>query len=409
PPGYRNLDILAGLKLDFDQDPASLAGIVQETWKNLRFQHPLLAATYDGDNFIYQSPGNEEELQQWADETFLVKKSRSTPTSCPEDVMVIDRCDHPMMAYIPEDKRVVFRMPHVYADGIGTAILSQDFMVELGRLMSATTRSDRERPFREDIQNLPLGTCVAANMPELSAEWQESVRAKLPDPKTDEAIRMPTKDDAGSNILPRDTRMQRLRFTKTETANILARARKSGLKLAPFIHATMLHAAKKLAITPEQETKNHTSFMLFNLRDRCHGTPANAAHRALDYRVAFWYSQIQLGNNLYDTASALKDHYESILQEKESRAAAHIPHCEKMTPFLGDNVQHSIMISSIGNLDPIIPEKKCGALKLDEFSVTALVTSPLLFVPVQTFAGQLEVRITYNEAYHEDSQVAELL
>ncbi|KAI9933621.1 hypothetical protein MW887_008094 [Aspergillus wentii] len=405
-PGYRNFDVFVNLRLEFDRDPTSLISVARETWKNIRFLHPLLGARFDGKGFIYRSPRDEGELQQWADETFVIMEGNSLHNprpGCAENVTVLEHCEYPIMAYLPGEKRIVIRLPHVYTDGLGTVILANDFLKELSRLAATTTPP--RRSFGTDIQNLAQGVSLAAEA-DSTPETYEKEQAACPDPIEEEAICLPTKENS-SNTPPGASRLQKIRFTHNDTVNILKHVRSRGLKLTPFIHSALLHAARR-ASPSKPQTDNHTAFLLFNCRSHCRGSPAIATYDSFAYRTGMWFAQVPLKRDVHDTALGFKDEYANLLDNKVTMMSRMPPWGKKTATPLMDKMENSIMLSSFGSLDSRL-EREYGTIKLREFSTVLHVVNPVVFFVLQTFADQLELRVTYNEAYHEDSQVAELL
>ncbi|OJJ35903.1 hypothetical protein ASPWEDRAFT_28500 [Aspergillus wentii DTO 134E9] len=422
PEGFREFDLIVSLKLDFAQDPESLVPIVKEAWKNLRYKHPTIAAQSDKEKFIYRSPTSGEELQKWADETFMVKGVQPIQDDNIENVAVLERTDWPVLAYIPSEKQLVIRMPHMYTDGLGAVILSDDLLTELGRLDSIATSQGSSlsgtsaREFGSDVENLPGGGLAAVNVPAPSAEELENLQASWSEIRTDEAVRLPAKSQTAT-VVPGQGRIQRLQFSAEETARIVSYASDSGLRVTPLVHAAMLHAARSQRLRldhnndKDRDSTTHSDFLVFNFRDLCQDALGNPDQRGLPQHITAWVSQFQVSDRSHDTALTMRNEYNRIRgANRRNILSTTLLRCAKTLPLLAENIQSSVIMSSLGNLDPMFQEGKMyGSIKLQQFFGLGLPCSRLVAIGLQTFADHLEMSAVYNEAYHDDEQIRDLL
>ena len=67
--------ITAAFKIAFKSSDITAAA--QEAWKTLRYDHPTLASTVEGDKKVYRV-ADEEELNQWLKTTFIVNDHSAT-------------------------------------------------------------------------------------------------------------------------------------------------------------------------------------------------------------------------------------------------------------------------------------------------------------------------------------------
>ncbi|EAW08587.1 uncharacterized protein ACLA_033230 [Aspergillus clavatus NRRL 1] len=388
------------MRLETDKAPEEVVALAKRAWIQMRYMHPALTVTADLRGFTYCPPHNQLEVDEWANKTFIVQESDSSMGD--EDFQSFagaPATEQATLYHFPKENRFILRSNHMLTDGHGVAMFFRDFLNEMARLESES-EIIRE-PLDKEAQCLPCGIfeCISAFSPHGTSTFS---RPRLQ--PHEEAVIIPSKNSESD---PGPGRAQFLKFSQQQTKEILAITKDSGLKLTAFLHAAIIHAGTKM--TPCSPGTKHSTNIIFNLQKVCHGGPPNAESRASMLRIGFWPVQVQIEDNVYQTAARLKPEYSLIANQKEAVVAAMVPRLHQLTSVVGIRASYQgILPSFIGDISSMLLGIY-GSFKTREIWMVALPLDERVYLGIQTFDGRLSIRAAYNETYHDDSQVAEFL
>ncbi|PLB51089.1 hypothetical protein P170DRAFT_474636 [Aspergillus steynii IBT 23096] len=393
-PGFRTQDIVTSIRIRTSMSNGMLLQHARRAWEQMRHLHPMIAAEYDEkqQQYVYQSPISRREVEEWLEQSFIVDSGCFHHPARGHDYGRVPASDRPVLYYFQGEGRFVLRCPHIHADGTATGILLKDFLSEL-----TTPRELEAGAFGDEIRNLPPGAIEAARI-QVPSVTTEDTRL------SSREMHIPT---SGETLSPKPGRLQVLAFSETGTATILQRGRQTGLGLTALVHTALLKACKAMtrADSPPQDT--HTSLTGFNLRDRCDPSlPDAIGARAFAPRASMWPYQVRVGD-YWETAQALKVEYRSLAQSKDRILEASVPCLRKFLPAWLEK-EPPFFASFIGDLS-LLFGRSSGSLQVEEAWITLIPMTAMMYLVVQTFRGRLAVRLSYNEAYWRDEQVAEFL
>lgn len=396
-PGFATHDMITSVRAQTSLSTDMLIDHARSAWEQMRQIHPMIAAECDGQQYTYQSPTSRREVEGWLDRSFVVTSgSFHKPGRVYNDYSILSPSDKPVLYYFRGESRFVLRCPHVHADGASTCILLNDFLAELACLCEG--RQSASRPFGDEVHNLPVGAVEAAGIQQPTATGSGHSPVHI----SDHDLRMSTLGDVSD---PKPGRVQVLQFSESETTQILHRGRETGLGLTTLVHTALLQACKNMRVSPSQDM--HTSVTGFNLRDRCNPSlPDSIGGKAFASRVVVWPYQVRVGD-YWDTAAALKGEYRNLAQNKDQIIGKSIDCLREFLPSLLKD-EPPFFASFIGDLSPFW-SARYGPLQVNEAWITLIPMTAMMYLVVQTFNGRLAIRLSYNEAYRSDEQVAEFL
>jgi hypothetical protein len=318
------------------------------------------------------------------------------------------------MYYFRQDKTLVLRTPHIYTDGTGTLMLLNDFLTELSSLLegdyAATANIELRLSEIDIVKNLPPSSIAAASIPTVSAA---ELRALLPDIDFDlnrDAIQFPTHDLKTSSTDPGAGRLRAFKLNADETAAIIRSGKRTGLGFTALVHAAILHAGQGLSpgAPVPNDINTHTTLTGFKFRDRCSLDSPNAGERAFISRVSLWPFKVQLSNDIWETARCLKAQYTTLAEQKDFIIPASVRFMQEGLPKFADNLDASFFASFPGDLTTIV-RQRYGRINVQGLGLSLITTTPMMLLVVQSFGGEMEIRLTYSPASHEDEKVYEFL
>ncbi|PYI10780.1 hypothetical protein BO78DRAFT_393755 [Aspergillus sclerotiicarbonarius CBS 121057] len=397
-PKFRSIDTFSSASIETRRQPQEVVEMAQNAWIRLRYLHPALAAEVSPNGFRYIALENKLQLKEWLDETFVVKDwDPSMETQGCEDFSIAPIREKPIMYYFPSEQRFVLRTNHMHADAHAAVGLFQDFFAEMARLGSGGDVI--HEPLGAEVQNLASSAFDLAGVTSSS-----NLLSCFPEPRADdEAFEIPS---TNNTLDPGAGKTQSADFTAEQTQELISRAKTMRLGITSFVHAAILHASKK--ISPETDHRTHSTFLIFNFRERCCGQPPNATHRAAALRIGFWPVQVKMSDESLGTAFRLKHEYNSLTEHKLAVLAAMVPCLQRSASVIPKEYFQGIMPSFFGDLSKSFPETY-DSFKVQKFWMVGVPTNERIYLGIQTFRNRLSVRACYNQSYHSDKQVAEYL
>ena len=428
------------LKLDGPGGDRYFDQALQTAWETLRRAEPALATQIEIDQekgkFIKVYRHNPKD---WWEKTIKFISTHQTgaewanndpPAPLLPTLFVLKTSD-------PTRRDLVFRSPHDILDGIGTLMM----LGKYARLVSVlgedyTTESTLEDDFNH--QSLPPPFRVAARIPDVASE---TVQAKLAERAKDQS----NKDESRQTLsipykhgeqLPGVHKRVALTFTKADTARILAACQAAQVTVTHVFHAALAMVLRDLQEPASEDTEVvYDGYILRNERHQCsepfngpefaitvmHSVsgdrlvvpmtiPGKSNSKAADKqaRVTEFLRVVEVVKAFYEKVRKDKDHYLVAPYIWAALTPDLGPDLGADLPVPGPKSNPSVSISSMGNMDKLIPQQ-CGNIHVYDPWVTGEELGNGLGLFLGTFRDELCLSAAYNDAWQDRDGVTDFL
>ncbi|KAJ5182876.1 hypothetical protein N7492_000492 [Penicillium capsulatum] len=373
---------------------------VQQAWKALRHLYPQVAAVAneDGTRFVYTVP-SPEDVERWANETFLVEPSESTANDLysklpPSPVF--------KLYYLPGTRELLFRTPHWRIDGIGMLYFQNAFLRILANGPPASiifdgSEATRLTPSLDEAASVPAQVTPAIN---------DAADAELSAVSTGSA---PVSIATEPNALPTTTRRIITSFSPETSQRIIASCKARGITVTTAAHAALVTAMLPHAqhnFDPSTRGRGGGRYMGFNAIDLRKYLPA--PWNGPDAAVSIYHTGIPCSVELDDhhdfnsLTTTLGERYKRNLAREEPRNLFLFlgEYVRKVLGLLGaapENPLHApahAELSSFGVIDDYISEAYGDApdgdarFEVEHWWVAVEVINRLLLANVWTWRGK---------------------
>ncbi|PYI00891.1 hypothetical protein BO78DRAFT_437214 [Aspergillus sclerotiicarbonarius CBS 121057] len=388
---------------------------VQQAWKNLRQQHPQIAAVADdsGTRFVYTVPC-PAELDAWAHDTFLVEPDGSAAHL----VSTLQPSPLFQLYYLPQSRELLWRTPHWRIDGFGLMYLQAAFF----RLLSGQSSPDpsdveniitRLNPALDEVMSHPSTMTPEQITSAVNAEFSILVN------NATTAISLPTLP----NIIPTTTRTIQTTIPTDTTTRIITACKAHGLSIT-----TAAHAAFAVSLLPHVQHNydpstrglpggTYTGLNAHSLR-RYMPAPFNGPSAAVSCcHTGICFSvDLSINRDFHSIASVLGKGYARDMSANEPRNIFPcLPHYVRQIqemflappadPLHGPAVP---FVSSLGRVNDYLGEQY-GEIEVEDWSIGVENASRSLIMNVWTWRGELRLGVSWNEAFYEEGFVRGLL
>ena len=376
---------------------------VKAAWKALRYDHPGYAALIQDGRWIYTA-ADERELATWMEETFVVHNGlRSASQLFPFD----ESSRRVVLHVLPHTQELALQAPHTHVDGIG-------MITFFDHLLRRITDPSLNSPpvWGTEASNLTPMLSFTAGIPTMSVSqktlWDTNLQAYLSAFPT---VRLQT-ENKGSPATK--TTMQYLRFSRAETASIVARCKELGFSVTAAAQAAISHAARIHGQTLDQRT--HATLAIYGAREYIdprkypHGQLVGPHTFAMPTVFAIEDSFVQTAGKAYDTFRRYKNK-DDMLRACSPLWGSEIP-AILGAPLPPDMpVMADLQLSSMGVMDRYLRtvyEGENGRVEVEDLWVSLEMLSPNVAVEMWTFEGRLTIMPIYNERFHRSESVTAL-
>ena len=375
-------------------------------WKTLRFHHPSIATTAGEDILEYHTP-NSLELEQWADESFVLVEDNIRLDD------VISRLTPRRFAtlyYSREHTSVLLNMSHWRTDGIGAFhLLNKYFQAVIDSLQNEPLNlpwgkeSARLVPSIEEALHLPRAPSL--DIERAAKQYLITLANNIG------ALETPYKSE--KEIVPKGTRGIDFRFSQDMTAELVTGCDQLGIHLEAAVHAAVTATAYSIA-DPTSRHKHHSSTMRHSLRPHL-PTPYDGEAGAGGLYTAGYIIKVPASQSWLQNAKQYEAEYRrgataDLLLSRRQYALTMKDVLKNMPP--PETPPSGLDISYIPGAETLLKPlhaNATGAIELSNIGVGVEVLSRHLYVFVWIFNGQLEFRLVYNEAFYERALVEGIL
>lgn len=407
--GREHWSVTAGAKFTLNRilTHSTLANKCLEAWCALRFDHPSIACTTEGDKLSYLVlPA--ELITSWARETFIV---HDLGIRADDVIATLKPSRYTTAHLLPGEQRIILHASHWRTDGYGALQLVNAF---LDRLCVAVNGDDMALPWGEEVRRLTpsieevLGLPVTAT-PDIMDTTRECMRTLT---HTRGAVGVALMGDV--HAAPAGTRRACLHLTEEDTKAALKACSAQNISLVSALHASCA-ALTYLEASPEHRDNHYTSTMRFSLRPHLPEPYSTTAFAAALYTGGYMFpvpaSQPWLAN-----AKQYEEEYKAgvttgFLRSRRQYAIEVLGMLQKNLPP-PDPPQSEVDISSVGDAEVLVsPARSVGetALEVQDVSIGVETLTRQTYCFLWTFRGRLELSLVYNEAYYEAERAAQMV
>lgn len=378
---------------------------VKAAWKALRYDHPGYAALIQDGRWIY-TIADEQELASWMEETFVVHDGFKTASQ----LFPFDESSRRVVLHVlPHTQELALQAPHTHVDGIGMATFFDHL---LRHIVNPSPPSPPA--WGTEASNLTPMLSFTATIPSMTpsqkALWDANLQSYLSAFPT---VRLATENKGTAAT---KTTMQYLRFTRTETASIVARCKLLGFSVTAAAQAAISHAARIHGQTLDQRT--HATLAIYDARGYI--DPARYPHQKLVGPHTFAMPTVfpildsfpETARQAYDIFRRYKTQDDMVracspLWGSEMPAVMSAPPPPEM-PLMAD-----LQLSSPGVMDRYLSpvygsERGRRRVEVKDMWLALEMLSPNVAVEMWTFDGRLTVLLVYNRRFHREESVTAL-
>lgn len=424
---------------------AQIEKAFRHSWKQMRYDHPTLAApvVYDPDTEsckkVYQTPQTASEVNDWLEETFKVIDKAQTGQEFANSDPPIGRFATLYLVTPRHDshqsemtKELVLHSPHDIIDGVGTLMLL-DNLIRVASEAFSSLSSQSEVVFGDESKNLSPHLRVAGNIPPTRNAAQEKKLQEIQSANADarkdtEILTLPF--NSVPEIAGNSTRIA-INLSPTDTQAVLARCKALGVTPTHAFHAGIALALRDLQEKGQDERKaRYIGYSLNNLRQSCKEPYNSPQHAAAVYHSASAYSLVidvvipAVGQSKIATKSLnefelalnqVKDFYQSWTPDADFLSMVPFIATGKLPPYSPEtgpvpppDHSPSVSLSSMGVLDRIIKPQR-GVFKVENPWVIGAEYRTGMGLFLSTWEGVLCLGAGYNDAYHSQDEVLRFL
>ncbi|KAH7079804.1 hypothetical protein FB567DRAFT_533348 [Paraphoma chrysanthemicola] len=390
-------------KLDFHPSIKDPAAYLQTAWKQVRYNHPEIAAFPYNGNYVYRV-GDTTSIALWVSATFSVVEN----TTVDELLGRIPRNEQMMCYFLRTSNEVLIWSPHYRVDARGAIFCLNHLIESLANMNPDLTFGGCAKNLSPSIE-ATLGV-RSESTPEIEAAVQKRIDAlKLHKPPLELTPKM-------SSEKPGYTKRHFVRLSKTDTTALLACCTSKSLAIDAVLHAALITSVAK--VVPPSEEQSFMASFHSNLRILI---PEGVAPK----QSPTSYTSIITTEVDVSPATNFGSYY---AQLAPVYAAGYAPYLQSSSLFhtrLGE-MQYSTVDSSPpkgeteGQLQPrfaslgVVDEQitrnvENGLVKVQDFWLGAETLTMRMMVHTWIWDGQLTLSVTYNESYWDRQSAAQLL
>lgn len=387
--------------------PSELSSKCVEAWCALRFEHPTIACTAEGDTLSYLVP-LADSVTSWASETFVV---HGLDVSDDDIVATVKPSRYTTAHLIPSKKKVLLHFAHWRTDGHGSLQLIDAFMDKLCRV---TSGEDMCLHWGEEVRRLAPSIEEVLDLPVIAT--QDIVDSARKYMSTSAYIRGAAGVElmGDCNALPAGTRSARLSLAEADTETIMEACSTRNISLVSAVHASCAALTHSEAPSNTRE-KPYTSTMRFSLRPHLPKPYSSSDYAACLYTGGYMF-RVPASQPWLENAKQYEEEYingitADFLNCRRQYAIEVMNALQQNVPP-PDPPQSEVDISSVGDAEALVsPRHTHGdtVLEVQDASVGVETLTRQTYCFLWTFRGHLELNLVYNEAYYDAGRAAKMV
>jgi hypothetical protein len=360
---------------------------LHRAWIRILYEQPQLASTYDfHERTCTYITATEESLTTRLEETFIIEEDSQNS---------IASRNKPILCFEKSTRRLSFRAPHYYIDGIGVILLLGDIV----KFLSNPQRT----AFGDEVKNLPPVFDIAACVPERqAADLERGARLTQKFLENQPSIGLPFQDHPSA---PHS--VSEICLSIEDSNNIASPCKARGLTVTHAVHAALIQATAEL--NPEAAAKYYTSIHIYNWR--LHVQPKYQRQSTLHCSAFPMVVENPSTRDFEGLSEEMKKLYVGTNQDK-TIAKAHSPWRSGLVTALsaaGNPPAGSTpMLSSLGVIEKLLPEEVEG-VKIEDFRFGIDIKGPVVTVYLWNWGGRINFSAAWDRGSFQEGEIDEFL
>jgi hypothetical protein len=378
-----------------------------KAWCALRFAHPSIACTAEGDTLSYVVPSSES-IADWANETFTVHE----PGASAEDVMTnLGPSKYITCHLFPDQSMCFLQIAHWRTDGYGALQLVNAF---LDNLCKEVGGEDEELRWGDEAQRLTPSIEEVLRLPVKAT--QEIMDATKDCMKTlglaKGAVGVALEGDGSAG--PAGTRRVRFRLAAADTIAVVAACAAHNISITSAVHASCA-SLTYLEASQDDRDKHYTSTMRFSLRPHLPDPYCTTDYAAAIYTGGYM-SRVPASQSWLENAKHYEKEYTTGVSNDFLRCrrqyAIEVLAILQKGPPAPNPPPSEVDISSVGDAEALVSLRHANGetvLEVQDVSIGVETLTRQMYCFVWTFRGHLELQLVYNESYYEAERVEKMV
>jgi hypothetical protein len=395
--------VYSGTSFETSLTDNALLTSLKTAWKHSRYAFPTLACLADDKNKTYKVPKNEEELDKWVDESFVVHMDSSSKEQVPKL-----RAEHLLVLihYFPHRRELLLQADHRLVDTRGLCMFWDRFFTLVAQ--PPTTAIE----FGSEVRNLPPSLDDILNFAASpGAEDMQLAQAAVAEMMVPDLIDMPV---ANMDDPPADSNYCAVKLSSALTKAVVAACRQHNVSVTVAFYAAVILATRQSQV--EAKGKSGSVFSSFHTYDVRQYFPKDLDTRRYticDYSPPFVmtnksttfdglvkelkasYAKLLADPPTADSLISLECAFTHIVREVFA-AVGGLP--KSSTPLVvSSGVLENYMLRSHGE-----GERR---ITVSDLFVNVYILSAQIQPYLWTYNDQLTIHLGYNEAYYTQAEV----
>jgi hypothetical protein len=388
-------------KLDFHPSIKDPAVHLQTAWKQVRYNHPEIAAFPYNGQYIYRV-GDETSIALWVSATFSVAEGKTVDQLLGR----IPRNEQMMCYFLPDTSEVMIWSPHYRVDARGAIFC-------LNHLVESLANMNPNLVFGGCAKNLTPSMESTLHIthersPEIEAQAESRLAALEPHKPALEltpTIKAPK---------PGYTQRHFVKFSKRDTKSVMDTCENQALAIDVALHAALISAVAKLA--QPNEARSFMASFHSNLRTLI-PEGAGPEHSPTSYTSVITTEVVVSPETNFDSyysqlAPVYSAGYAPYLKSsaffhKRLEETLFGPDHSKKGEVDGEPQPRFAFLGEVD--DQVVKKVGDGLVRVKDFWLGAETLTKRMMVHTWIWDGQLVLSVCFNESYWDKHQAANLL
>ncbi|KAF1934660.1 hypothetical protein EJ02DRAFT_161537 [Clathrospora elynae] len=387
-------------KIEFSSAISDPATYLRTAWKQVRYNHPEIAAFPYNSNYVYRV-GDTPSIALWVSATFSVVENKTVD----ELLGRIPRNEQMMCYFLPNTSEIMIWSPHYRVDARGAIYC-------LSHLVESLANMDPDLTFGGCAKNLTPSLEATLHIDSASTpEVENAVKKRLAAMESHKPLIELT--PTITSPVPKYTKRHFITLSKSDTSSIVSSCKSASLHLDVALHAALINAVAKIA--PPDEARSFMASFHSNLRDLIPDgvAPKNSptTYTSVVTTEVDVSPRTSFGSYYSQLAPVYAEGYAPYLQSSglfHQRLLETLPGKDGIKGEVEGQLQPRFAFLGVVD-DQVAKSVGGGKFKVKDFWLGAETLTMRLMVHTWLWDDQLTLSVCYNESYWVKESVAELL
>lgn len=395
--------VYSGTSFETNLTNNTLLTSLKTAWKHIRYVFPTVACLADDKNKTYEVPKNEEELEKWVDESFVVHMDGSSKEQVPklraERLLIL-------IHYFPHRRELLLQADHRLVDTHGLCMFWDRFLTFAAQPPTAPIE------FGSEVRNLPPALDeILKFAASPGAEDMQLAQAAVAEMIVPDQIDMPV---ANMDDPPTDSNYCSIKLSPALTKAVVAACRQRSVTVTVAFYAAVILATRQSQI--EAKGKSGSVFSSFHTYDVRRYFPKDFDARR--YTICNYSPPFLMTNKsmTFDgLMKELKAGYAKLLADPLTADSLISLECafthivkEIFTTLGGLPKSSTPLVVSSGVFEKYMSRSHGEGerrIAVSDLFVNVYILSAQIQPYLWTYNDQLTIHLGYNEAYYTQAEV----